>query len=280
MRWRRSIAGEVGTQIVYDCMRVMGVNSYDRRSHPFDKYMRDVLCFPIYDAGNMGMQRRKIWGVMAHQNFNPRAFMDNEAIRSPRTWKASAPSRRRRRRNERDLTPHRGPLARPIGRGRPQLLFRLRRPSVRASCAKRSASFRRDLKSVLYLLFAPFAVAFAFGLRRRLRTAVWSRLSSAGPGGVAGASGRAFLAIALLQRRVAQRPRGWPHVGDLLRLPRRSCSATTVWSHGLGHVRPLGCESCPARRYLYFETLLDALGFIFVVGLIAALVWRLDQATQ
>jgi nitroalkane oxidase len=55
-------AGEVGTQCVYDCMR-------------------DVLCFPIYDAGNMGMQRRKIWGVLAHESFNPRAFMDNEAIK-------------------------------------------------------------------------------------------------------------------------------------------------------------------------------------------------------
>jgi hypothetical protein len=56
------------------------VNSYDRRSHPLDKYMRDVLCFPIYDAGNMGMQRRKIWGVMAHPGFNPRAFVDNAAV--------------------------------------------------------------------------------------------------------------------------------------------------------------------------------------------------------
>jgi alkylation response protein AidB-like acyl-CoA dehydrogenase len=74
-------AGEVCTQVVYDCMRVMGVNSYDRRTHPLDKYMRDVLCFPIYDAGNMGMQRRKIWGVMADPNFNPRAFVDNEPIR-------------------------------------------------------------------------------------------------------------------------------------------------------------------------------------------------------
>ncbi len=72
--------GEVCTQVVYDCMRVVGVNSYDRRSHPLDKLMRDVICFPIYDAGNMGMQRRKIWGVMAHPDFNPRAFMDNEGI--------------------------------------------------------------------------------------------------------------------------------------------------------------------------------------------------------
>ena len=73
-------SGEVGTQVVYDCMRVMGVNSYDRRSHPLEKYMRDMLCFPIYDAGNMGMQRRKIWGMIADKSFNPRAWMDNEAI--------------------------------------------------------------------------------------------------------------------------------------------------------------------------------------------------------
>ncbi len=29
----------------------------------------------------MGMQRRKIWGVMADPGFNPRAFVDNEPIR-------------------------------------------------------------------------------------------------------------------------------------------------------------------------------------------------------
>jgi acyl-CoA dehydrogenase len=28
----------------------------------------------------MGMQRRKIWGVMAQPSFNPRAFVDNEPI--------------------------------------------------------------------------------------------------------------------------------------------------------------------------------------------------------
>lgn len=68
--------GEVAMECVYDCMRVVGINSYDRRSHPFDKLMRDVMCFPLYDAGNMGMQRRKIWGVMAHQNFDPLALLD------------------------------------------------------------------------------------------------------------------------------------------------------------------------------------------------------------
>ena len=36
-------------------MRIMGVNGYDR-SHALEKYMREALCFPIYDAGNIGMQ--------------------------------------------------------------------------------------------------------------------------------------------------------------------------------------------------------------------------------
>lgn len=77
-------AGETCTQVVYDCMRLVGVNSYDRRTHPLDKMMRDVLCFPIYDAGNMGMQRRKVWGVMADPGFNPRSFAENLPIRFTR----------------------------------------------------------------------------------------------------------------------------------------------------------------------------------------------------
>ena len=60
---------------VYKCMQVMGVNSLDR-SHPMEKFLREAAVLPIYDAGNIGMQRRKIWGVMAHPDFDPRAFVD------------------------------------------------------------------------------------------------------------------------------------------------------------------------------------------------------------
>ena len=72
--------GETAVQVVYDCMRVMGVNSYDRTNHPLDKLMRDVLCFPIYDTGNMGMQRRKIWGMLAHRDFDPNMFLESKAF--------------------------------------------------------------------------------------------------------------------------------------------------------------------------------------------------------
>lgn len=70
-------ASELMMKTVYKCMQVAGVNALDREN-PLEKYMRDSLVFPLYDAGNMGMQRRKLWGVMADPDFNSRALVDNE----------------------------------------------------------------------------------------------------------------------------------------------------------------------------------------------------------
>jgi alkylation response protein AidB-like acyl-CoA dehydrogenase len=64
---------------VYKCMQVVGVNSYDKQ-HMFEKYLREAACFPIYDGGNMGMQRRRIHGILASPDFRPRALMDNEWV--------------------------------------------------------------------------------------------------------------------------------------------------------------------------------------------------------
>lgn len=72
-------SGELMMKTVWKCMQVVGVNSLDL-NNPLEKYMREALIFPLYDAGNMGMQRRKLWGVMADKDFNPRAYTDNEAI--------------------------------------------------------------------------------------------------------------------------------------------------------------------------------------------------------
>jgi alkylation response protein AidB-like acyl-CoA dehydrogenase len=60
---------------VYRCMQVMGINSLDR-VHPMEKFLREAAVLPIYDAGNIGMQRRKIWGVLADPDFDPRTFVD------------------------------------------------------------------------------------------------------------------------------------------------------------------------------------------------------------
>lgn len=66
-------------QAVYSCMQVMGVNSLDK-VHPLEKCLREAATFPIYDAGNVGMQRRKIWGVLADPEFDPRSFVDSKPI--------------------------------------------------------------------------------------------------------------------------------------------------------------------------------------------------------
>ncbi len=71
--------GELLFDAVFRCMQVMGVNALDK-VHPVEKYLREAIVFPLYDAGNIGMQRRKIWGVMADPEFDPRAFVDCKPI--------------------------------------------------------------------------------------------------------------------------------------------------------------------------------------------------------
>lgn len=70
--------GELAVSGLNEAMRVMGINSY-LRDYPIERHMRDVLCFPIYDAGNMGMQRRRLHGIMADPAYNPLAFAENLA---------------------------------------------------------------------------------------------------------------------------------------------------------------------------------------------------------
>ena len=58
---------------VFQAMKVVGVNALDR-SHPLERYLREASVFPLYDAGNIGMQMRKICAVMAEPDFDPRAL--------------------------------------------------------------------------------------------------------------------------------------------------------------------------------------------------------------
>jgi len=73
------LCGELMTSSVFKAMQVMGVNSLDRK-HPIERYMRESMVFPLYDAGNLGMQVRKIWGVMLDESFDPRAFAQSDPI--------------------------------------------------------------------------------------------------------------------------------------------------------------------------------------------------------
>jgi alkylation response protein AidB-like acyl-CoA dehydrogenase len=68
--------GELAVETVNDAMRLVGINSY-LNDYPLQKCMRDALCFPIYDAGNMGMQRRRLHGIIADPGYNLMAFAEN-----------------------------------------------------------------------------------------------------------------------------------------------------------------------------------------------------------
>jgi alkylation response protein AidB-like acyl-CoA dehydrogenase len=71
--------GETLFHAVFRTMQAMGVNSLDR-AHPIEKFLREAAVFPLYDAGNIGMQMRKIWGVMLDDNFDPRAIADSRPM--------------------------------------------------------------------------------------------------------------------------------------------------------------------------------------------------------
>ncbi|GLK81754.1 hypothetical protein GCM10008174_34950 [Methylopila turkensis] len=66
-------------EVVYKCMQIVGVNSLSKE-YPFARILREASVLPIYDGGNMGMQRRRVHGVIAHEGFNPRAVMNDETI--------------------------------------------------------------------------------------------------------------------------------------------------------------------------------------------------------
>ena len=70
---------EMMFETVYKCMQVMGINAADK-VHPLEKLLREAAILPIYDAGNIGMQRRKIWGAIADKDFDPLCFRDGSAF--------------------------------------------------------------------------------------------------------------------------------------------------------------------------------------------------------
>jgi nitroalkane oxidase len=71
--------GETLFGAVFRSMQAMGVNALDKQ-HPIEKFLREAAVFPLYDAGNIGMQMRKIWGVMLDPHFDPRAISDSREI--------------------------------------------------------------------------------------------------------------------------------------------------------------------------------------------------------
>jgi alkylation response protein AidB-like acyl-CoA dehydrogenase len=75
----KTFCGDLMQSVVFDCMRVVGVNSLDRK-FPMEKFYREAAVFSLYDAGNLAMQRRRAWGVMADRTFSVDAFVDCEPL--------------------------------------------------------------------------------------------------------------------------------------------------------------------------------------------------------
>lgn len=60
---------ELAVQVVYDAMRVVGIESYTRRT-PLERLMRDALVFPLYDGGNMGVRRRQLHDILRQPGYH------------------------------------------------------------------------------------------------------------------------------------------------------------------------------------------------------------------
>jgi len=60
---------ELAVQVVYDAMRLVGVESYTKTT-PLERLMRDALAFPIYDGGNMGIRRRQLHAMFTQPGYD------------------------------------------------------------------------------------------------------------------------------------------------------------------------------------------------------------------
>ena len=72
--------------VVYKCIQA-GVNSLNTE-YKLGKYLREASILLIYYGGNMGMQRRRVQRIIADENFNPRAVMDDDFIKFDKSMAA------------------------------------------------------------------------------------------------------------------------------------------------------------------------------------------------
>lgn len=67
---------ETSVQVVYDAMRLVGVESY-ATERPFGRLIQDALALPLYDGGNLGLRRRLLHSIMSKDDYDPRAAVEN-----------------------------------------------------------------------------------------------------------------------------------------------------------------------------------------------------------
>jgi alkylation response protein AidB-like acyl-CoA dehydrogenase len=62
-------AGDHCIQVVYDGMRVIGVESYDKK-YGFDRLLTDSAVFSIFDGSNVGVRRRQVQDLFKSDNYD------------------------------------------------------------------------------------------------------------------------------------------------------------------------------------------------------------------
>lgn len=60
---------ELTVQVVYDAMRIVGVESYMKDS-PLSRLIREALVFPIYDGSNDGVRRRQLHAILQNPDYD------------------------------------------------------------------------------------------------------------------------------------------------------------------------------------------------------------------
>src|SRR5438067_7191094 len=60
---------ELAVQVVYDAMRLVGVESYTKKT-PLERLLRNALVFPLYDGGNMGVRRRQLHALLSQPGYD------------------------------------------------------------------------------------------------------------------------------------------------------------------------------------------------------------------
>jgi len=69
-------SSEAAVQVVYDAMRLVGIESYTD-TQPFADLLRDALAYPLFDGGNVGVRRPYLQALFAMPGYDPLAAADN-----------------------------------------------------------------------------------------------------------------------------------------------------------------------------------------------------------
>ncbi|MFJ3468714.1 acyl-CoA dehydrogenase family protein [Pseudomonas sp. RC10] len=70
---------EQAVQIVYDAMRIVGIESYADEM-PFTRLLQDAMAFPLYDGGNMGVRRRELHKILQSDGYDPMAASEGRVL--------------------------------------------------------------------------------------------------------------------------------------------------------------------------------------------------------